>query len=285
MVSTREFTKYDGFIKEVAADAWTTSGITGTPTIDINTDIVYFYAKTYIPNRLVPGNTGVQNGVYYFYAVSITTLQDVPGFPILVDGSQYDNDPRRYFIGGTTLQRPSLLQLGNTIYGSFGGICDLYNYTGSTIGIDVAQKKIVSVWGSQVGPQSAFSTDYTGDGGGGGIWQSGAGLATDGNRIFFVTGNGQGHENNAVPAPGSSGCKTLGESAVNLVPDPDTGKLTTFDYFQVSTTAGRSVPSLLTACSRMTTSIWTVVIRTSAQVASVYWIRLSLMAPVSLVWH
>ena len=84
-----------------------TIGIIGTPIIDPNTDIVYFFAKTYIPNFRAPGNTGTYNGVYYFYAVDINTLDDIPGFPILVDGSQSQNAPQKYFVGGVVLQRPA----------------------------------------------------------------------------------------------------------------------------------------------------------------------------------
>lgn len=101
-----------------------TIGIIGTPVIDPNTDIAYFYAKTYIPNYRVAGASGVFNGVYYFYAVDVKTLQNVKGFPILVDGSIADNDNRRTFIGGTVLQTPSLTQIGNCVYAGFGGHCD-----------------------------------------------------------------------------------------------------------------------------------------------------------------
>lgn len=74
--------------------------------------------------------------------------------------------------------------------------------------------------------------DQNGGGGEGGIWQSGMALATDGaNRLFWVSGNGVGHENQGVPASGSSGCKTLGEAAVNLGIG-DGGKLSLTDYFQ-----------------------------------------------------
>lgn len=60
-----------------------------------------------------------------FYAVSIIDLTDWPGFPILIDGYNADNDPSRYFIGGTVLQRPSLIMIGGNAYGAFGGHCDL----------------------------------------------------------------------------------------------------------------------------------------------------------------
>lgn len=41
-----------------------------------------------------------------FYAVNVNDLTDRPGFPVLVDGHNAENDPARYFIGGTVLQRP-----------------------------------------------------------------------------------------------------------------------------------------------------------------------------------
>jgi hypothetical protein len=92
-----------------------TIGITGTPVIDPGTDTVYFFAKTYIPNYRQPGNTGYYNGVYYFYAVNINTLQDVSGFPILIDGTIAQNDPLKYFVGGVTLQRPVYLVPSTTV--------------------------------------------------------------------------------------------------------------------------------------------------------------------------
>ncbi|TKA41870.1 hypothetical protein B0A49_13446, partial [Cryomyces minteri] len=211
-----------------------TIGIIGTPVIDPNTDIAYFYAKTYIPNFRTAGNTGTFNGVYYFYAVDVKTLQDVPGYPVLVDGSYADNDPRKYFVGGTILQRPSLSKIGNVVYAAFGGHCDLFNYTGTVLGVDVTTQKVVTNFATESGPNSRFSTDWLPNGGGGqaGIWQSGMGLASDGNRMFFVTGNGNGGENQGLPANGASGCRTLAEAVVNLGVDPTTGKVSAIDYFQ-----------------------------------------------------
>ncbi|KAK8250723.1 hypothetical protein HDK77DRAFT_405859, partial [Phyllosticta capitalensis] len=207
-----------------------TIGIIGTPVIDPNTDTAYFYAKTYV-NRDA-SQQGVINGRYMFFGVDVNTLQDkFP--PIVVDGSPADNDPRKYFMGGAILQRPSLLQVGNVVYAGFGGHCDLYNYTGTILGIDVAKKAVVANWAVEAGPYSGFDLNYLNNqgGGGGGIWQSGLGLASDGNRLFFVTGNGQGHENTNVPATGQSGCRTLGEAVVNLQIGSD-GRLAVADYFQ-----------------------------------------------------
>jgi iron transport multicopper oxidase len=50
------------------------------------------------------------------------------------------------------LQRPSLAQIGSVVYGAFGGHCDLFNYTGLVIGVDVNQKKIVTSFATETGP-------------------------------------------------------------------------------------------------------------------------------------
>ena len=163
----------------------------------------------------------------------MNTLEDTFP-PVLIDGSNADNAPAKYFIGGVILQRPSLTQIGNTIYGGFGGHCDLFNYTGLVVGVDVIQQKVVTSFAVESGPLVPQTNIWNQNGGGGegGIWMSGMALATDGaNRLFWVSGNGVGHENQGAPASGSSGCKTLGEAAVNLAVG-DGGKLSLTDYFQ-----------------------------------------------------
>ncbi|KAL8931128.1 MAG: hypothetical protein Q9208_000232 [Pyrenodesmia sp. 3 TL-2023] len=210
-----------------------TIGIIGTPVIDPATDIAYFFAKTYIPNFRTAGNTGVYNGVYYFHGVNVNTLEDAFP-PVLIDGSQSDNAPAKYFIGGVVLQRPALTQIGSVVYTGFGGHCDLFNYTGVVIGVDVNLKKVVTNFAVESGPLVPQTNVWNQNAGGGqgGIWMSGMAMATDGaNRLFWVSGNGVGHENKAVPASGSSGCKTLGEAAVNLAVG-EGGKLSLTDYFQ-----------------------------------------------------
>lgn len=209
-----------------------TIGIIGTPVIDPTTDIAYFFSKSYIPNLRVAGNTGTPNGVYYFHGVNVNTLADVFS-PILIDGSVAQNDPRRYFVGGVILQRPSLTQIGTVVYGAFGGHCDLFNYTGVVIGIDINKAEIVTHYAMESGSLVTPSDVLLQNGGGGqaGIWMSGMGLASDGQRLFFVTGNGDGHQNNGPPASGSSNLQTLGEAAINMAID-DNGVLSLSDYFQ-----------------------------------------------------
>lgn len=102
------------------------------------------------------------------------------------------------------------------------------------IGVDINQQKVVTNFATESGPLVPQTNNWNENGGGGegGIWMSGMGLATDGaNRLFWVSGNGVGHENQGTPASGSSGCKTLGEAAVNLAVGGG-GKLSLTDYFQ-----------------------------------------------------
>ena len=111
------------------------------------------------------------------------------------------------------------MQIGSVVYGGFGGHCDLFNYTGLVIGVDVNLRKVVTNFASEAGPLVPQTNvwDQNAGGGQGGIWMSGMALASDGNRLFWVSGNGDGHENQGTPASGSSGCKTLGEAAVSAL--------------------------------------------------------------------
>ena len=126
------------------------------------------------------------------YAVQLPSLTDVPGFPVTIDGKSADNDATRYFLGGTVLQRPAVVSVGNNIVAGFGGHCDLFNYTGMLVSI--SKTSGVGVTGMQAmvaspGAPSPQPLDFRVElGGKAGIWQSGAGLAVDGSRVFFSTG-------------------------------------------------------------------------------------------------
>ena len=147
--------------------------------------------------------------------MNVNTLADTFP-PLLVDGVVADNDPLKYFIGGTVLQRPALTMIGSVVYGGFGGHCDLFNYTGQVVGVDVNLQEVVTNFVTESGPLAPQSNVWNENlgGGQGGIWMSGMALSTDGERLFWVSGNGDGHENVDAPASGSSGCRTLGEACV-----------------------------------------------------------------------
>jgi hypothetical protein len=68
--------------KSSCNDISNTIGITATPVIDPNTDIMYFWAKAY----MATGQRGYQNGAYRFHAVNIPTLVERPGYPVNLNG-------------------------------------------------------------------------------------------------------------------------------------------------------------------------------------------------------
>ncbi|KAJ6258342.1 hypothetical protein Dda_6382 [Drechslerella dactyloides] len=98
-------------------------GIMGTPVIDPGSDTIYLFSKSYADTS-ASGAEGVANGRYRVYALSALDLTNRPGYPIVVDGTQADNDPAKYFMGGTHMQRPSLAMINNYtgwVMGSFAG--------------------------------------------------------------------------------------------------------------------------------------------------------------------
>ncbi|KAM7209387.1 WSC domain containing protein [Naviculisporaceae sp. PSN 640] len=207
-------------------------GITGTPIIDPATDILYLFAKGY---RGEAASGGVANGVYKMYALQLPTLADVPGFPYLMDGNRADNDPTRYFVGGTVLQRPALAMANGAILVAFGGHCDLFNYTGMVAAVSKQPGVgVLGLFAMEITPGAPSPQPLdllTEKGGKAGIWQSGMGIAVDGSRAFVVTGNGQGHANGNVPASGRLPLSTLDECVVNLAVSAD-GKFSLTDYFE-----------------------------------------------------
>ncbi|KAG4437998.1 hypothetical protein IFR05_006499 [Cadophora sp. M221] len=206
-------------------------GVIGTPIIDPNTNTAYFFSKGY-KNGAASG--GMANGIYQFYGVDVQTLQDRPGFPILIDGHNADNDLARYFVGGTVLQRPSLAMVNGVVLGGFGGHCDLFNYTGMVVAVSTTPGVgVTSIFAMESSPGAP---PVQGDilvekGGKAGIWQGGMGLAVDGNRIFLATGNGQGHANGDVGASGRTPLSTLDE-VVGSFSVSAQGKITLNDYFE-----------------------------------------------------
>jgi hypothetical protein len=177
--------------------------------IDPSTDTMYFFAKGYF-NGLA-GPQGTLKGVYKLWALTIPTLAVVSGFPVEIGGPS-DNDPTRYFAGGTVLQRPGLTTVGDSIIAGFGGHCDGFNFTSMLIAVSKTSTTVTSVIAMEVSPgehnipflKPLYIADYRGSGapspqatvctegsgGKGGIWQSGMGLSTDlaNNRIVFSTG-------------------------------------------------------------------------------------------------
>jgi hypothetical protein len=147
-------------------------GITGTPVIDGNANILYVVVST------------KENGQHFqrLHALDITTGLEL-GQPVTITasvkgkgiGSVHGHitfDPLQQ------LQRPGLLSNG-VIYIAWGSHCDHDPYHGWVMGYNASTFQ-----------QTAVYND-TPNGTEGGIWQSGAGISADSSgNIYFGTGNG-----------------------------------------------------------------------------------------------
>jgi hypothetical protein len=139
-------------------------GITSTPVVDLSTNTLYVEAAT--------SQSGLES--QKLHALDITTGAEKFGGPTLIQAtaSSVDFDP-------TLIQRTGLLLANGVVYLGFASLCDPHPYHGWIIGYQAGTLQ----------QTSAFVTTPNGDKGG--IWQSGAGLAADGNNnIFVMDGDG-----------------------------------------------------------------------------------------------
>ncbi len=189
------------------ADLTPTIGVTSTPVIDTSTGIAYMTHKTYASGTSGPAR-------WFMDAISVSSGAEQPGFPVELAGSA-QNAPARTFSPTTQLQRPGLLLMGGVVYAAFGAHCDVKPWQGWIFGVSTA------------GKVTARYVDNTTKEGGG-IWQSGSGLTSDGpGTILFTTGNGGAP---SQPAAGNTPPANLGESVVRLRVQGD-GSLKAVDFF------------------------------------------------------
>jgi hypothetical protein len=182
-------------------------GTVATPVVDPATNIAYMTHKTY-----ASGTTGPAR--WYMDAISVSTGAEQPGFPVEIAGSA-QNASSQTFNPTIEMNRPGLLLMEGVVYAAFGSHCDYSNWKGWIFGVSAA------------GKITARYTDDTTETGAG-IWQSGAGLTSDGpGTILFSTGNGGAP---STPAAGTSPPANLGESVVRVRVQPD-GSLKAVDFF------------------------------------------------------
>ncbi len=181
-------------------------GVTSTPVIDPATNIAYLTYKDYREKDKEPQ--------WYMDAVDVSTGAQEPGFPVQLGGTA-QNAPGQEFHQWTQLQRPGLLLMEGVVYAAFGSDCDTQPWQGWVFG--VSTEGVV---------RARWVADETGEGAG--IWQSGAGLTSDGpGTILLSTGNGGAP---SKPTPGDTPPPDLGESIVRLDVQPD-GSLKAVDFF------------------------------------------------------
>ena len=185
-------------------------GITSTPVIDRATNTAYLFSKAY-----VSGGAGAV--AWYAHALDVSTGQEKAGFPVTIAGTA-QNDPTQTFPARTHNQRVGLLLMNGVVYAAFGSQCDFPPFAGWVVGVSTAGA-ITALWTTEAGPSRTN---------GAGIWQSGAGLVSDGaGQILFETGNG-----GAVMGPiaGTTPPRVLAESLVRLQVQAD-GSLVAKDFF------------------------------------------------------
>ncbi len=181
-------------------------GITSTPVIDPETNIEYLTYKTYRH----PG----KEPEWFMDAVSVSSGEQMEGFPVQLSGTA-QNAPGQEFHPRTQLQRPGLLLMEGVVYAAFGSDCDTPTWQGWVFGVSTAGTV-----------KARWVADETGEGAG--IWQSGAGLTSDGpGTILLSTGNGGAP---TTPTPGHTPPTDLGESIVRLDVQSD-GSLNAVDFF------------------------------------------------------
>jgi hypothetical protein len=179
-------------------------GITSTPVIDPGTGTIYVVAAT----KEIVGGTATY--VERLHALDITTGAEKLGGPAVIQASVSGTGDGS--VGGKVnlnvlrqAQRPALLLNNGVVYFGFGGHDDLAPYHGWVLGYNATNL------------QQVMAYNTTPNGGGGGIWQSGDGLAADSTgNIYFVTGNGDF----------ASGSSNFGDSMLKL-----SSSNTLLDYF------------------------------------------------------
>ncbi len=169
-------------------------GITGTPVIRITAPgkgYLYVIAKT--------KETGANGTVYVqrLHALNITNGKEMAGSPVQISasvpGTGDGNDGNGNIPFNSLIQsnRPALLYLNNgktnNIYIAWASHGDNGAFHGWIMGYDAISLKQVAVFNTT---PNAMANQNGGAPAGGGIWQSGGGLTSDGETIFVATGNG-----------------------------------------------------------------------------------------------
>ena len=149
-------------------------GITSTPVIDAVRKLMYVCAKSV----RVDGSF-----CHRLYAINLHTGADWKP-PVEISATVQYGGKTITFNPQWQLQRPGLLLMNGTIYLGFGAHCD--NHAGTYKGWVLAYDA------NALNQTGAFPSTVTTAGvkGSGGIWQSGCGLAGDGQFVYCVTGNG-----------------------------------------------------------------------------------------------
>jgi hypothetical protein len=193
-------------------------GITSTPVIDRSSGhhgIIYVVAMS---------RNSSNKYFHRIHALDVTSGQEEFGGPVSVRAKYGNHHGFVTFDPGQYAERQGLLLLKHVVYTAWTSHCDQTPYTGWTIGYSestLAQTGVLNL---------------TPNGSEGSIWQSGAGMASDGSNIFFLDANGifDTHLNKGgFPINGD-----YGNGFVKV--DIKNTKLTVTDYFNMFNTVQES---------------------------------------------
>jgi hypothetical protein len=182
-------------------------GIVGTPVIDAATGTMYFVARS---------TTGT-NFVQFLHAVNIIDGSERPGSPMQITASSPGNGDGNVngvitFDAQRQNQRQGLTLLNGVVYVSFSSHCDWGPYHGWILGYDAStmQQRVVY--------------NDTPNGGLGGMWESGTGMAADATgNLYVVTGNGT-----VGDAGDPTNLTNRGSSALKLTPNGSTLRVASY---------------------------------------------------------
>lgn len=168
-------------------------GITSTPVIDPNSGTIYVVAATEESNQTIQR----------LHALDVASGAEKFGGPVVLEAAYQGVgfDPRQ-------VQRAALLLVNGTVYMGFAALCSQYAWHGWILG-----------YNAQTLQQTEVFND-TSEGERGGIWQSGAGIASDGKYLFCMSGDGTFDAN----VGGSN-------YAMSALKFPASGPLSVLDYF------------------------------------------------------
>jgi hypothetical protein len=186
-------------------------GITSTPAIAREADggAIYVVAKTISGSR--------ETAVYdqKLYALDLLTGQNRIEPASIV--AALPGPPQSAFDPHHNLNRPGLLVQNDVLCLAFGSHDDLEPYCGWILAYDAKTLKLLA----------AYNTAP--EWGEGGIWQSGTGLAGDGEHIYAVVGNGA--DTDKRPLPGKVAAPVYGNSLLKLKLDRAAGRFDVVDWF------------------------------------------------------
>ncbi len=186
-------------------------GVVGTPVIDAAKTTIYFVSRS------TNGSTFVE----HLHAVDIVGGTERPGSPVAITATYAGSGDGSVnnviaFDAQRQNQRQGLSLVNGVVYATFASHCDWGPFHGWILGYDAAtlQQRVV------------YNT--TPNGSAGGMWESGTGMAADGQgNLYVVTGNG------TVGVSGDPADATnRGESALKLTPSGST--LQVASYFTPS---------------------------------------------------